>query len=724
MIRSSIFQSRAHSSVFMIRKNSGRRRRDPQPRRTSTTPLLLASLITATLSTGLFTPAQAVQQNATDRRNEAASIIMAEDASAEQRLGAARTLLRERRLAPLVEALSPVAPSASALAVAAAVRDVASPNAGGTDSPPPEELLRPLIASLERARDADKAAIIEALGAYATRDAIRAVIACIGADQPAPVRLAAFSALRRQTGREDLGTDVARWTSWWNEVQWLPEGEWRSLLARAQATRAARLDLERNALAERVVETHRRLFAATPHTDRSPLLAQMMRDELLGVRRLAFELADRELLNARPLGESVLTAVAERLKDDSPEIRAAAATLAGNLAGGAIHSRILDALSVELDPIAATAMLSVAARRPDDAGILLALKWLDSGLIASAPAAELLLAAAERGLLTSPAVRNEVRRVVRRQLESTAAPVLIRLVGAIGEPEDHRRLAEMLVSAPLESRLAAADALTPIPQSFDRLMNAARKNPELHAMARRAITLHRPTAEGWLLMRSLEGSSEQEARESLDRLAGQLGPREALRLAEALEDPADRAALLELRLGAMRERPDLLSTRNQLRLGAALAETRLQLGDPVGALEATEGLLESLPEQRFRASRRRVADARAASQLWLGRMEAPEVAEAPPAIWLEALERCIAAGLGHAFDLLSHIEGTMLERMTENEINRFRTIAAGFPAALRASGERSAPDGEPGADGPAPERGEGPDSTRIADGDDADQVPN
>ncbi|TVQ31205.1 MAG: hypothetical protein EA376_10050 [Phycisphaeraceae bacterium] len=720
-----IFQSRVHSSVLKNRKNSGRPSRAEGFVRRPRPAAILITLIATLTCQGLFAPVVEARQNTDERNQDAAATLLAEDATDEQRLAAARSLLVARRLPPLIEALSGEAPASSGIAVAAAIRQQRPTRVNGAVAGAPDELLQPLISLLERVDSSQhKVIALEALTVYPTRDAIRAVMSCIGTEHPAPVRLAAFNALRRQTGQEQLGTDVERWTNWWNEVQWLPEGDWRNLLARAQAQRAARLEQERNALADRIVETHRRLYAATPHTDRSPLLAQMMRDELPGLRRLAFELADRELLNARPLGESVLAAAVERLADDAPEIRAVAATLAGNLAGAVIHPRVLEALEREQDPQAATAMLSVAARRPDGAGVRVALKWLDSGHLAATPAAELLLAAAERGLLISPRERNAVRVAVRRRMETSPTPVLVRLLGVIGDSEDRDRVAEMLESPSLEIRLAAADALAPLPEWFDRIISVARNDPELHAMARRSITLHRPTAEGWLLLRSIDAATEQDARESLDRLSGLIGPREALRLAESLDDPGERVALLELRRNAAMERPGLISIRLQLRLAAALAEARLILGEPDGALEATDGLLESLPPEKYRSGRRRIAEARAAAHLWLGSLEAPEVAEAPPSLWLEALERCIADSLEHASDLLVHIEGALLEAMSESEIERFRTIVDRFPAALRATGEAAdAGDVDP-TERVTGETGRRPDSSRVADGDEPDQFPN
>jgi hypothetical protein len=174
--------------------------------------------------------------------------------------------------------------------------------------------------------EARLAAVNELLGEPG-RDAIGRLVRLLAAPLPAEVRAATIKALVARTGRDDLGANSEAWNTWWKEVSFLPEGDWRQRLAEAQSARAGRLQVQRDAAISRLGETLPRLHALTPPEERSDLIAGLIRDQIPEVSRLGLDLASRALLNAQPLGDPVRQAALQCLSHPSAEIRTAGARL-------------------------------------------------------------------------------------------------------------------------------------------------------------------------------------------------------------------------------------------------------------------------------------------------------------------------------------------------------------------------------------------------------------
>lgn len=675
--------------------------------------LALVALARAPLTPGAMaqTPAAAVQ--------DPVVVLVSAGRTAPERLAAASALLAMGDVAALSGGLSPVASRETILAIAQAIAQRPETGADGAPVPPPDALRRPLIDALDRAAPDDRPALLAALGAFGTRDAVEAAIRYTDADSSPAVRAAACQALIRQTGRGDLAADCARWQTWWREVRTLDDDALRIRLLQAQAARARRAAGQRDALSQRLADTLRQLYAATPQADRAALLIAMMADELATVRRVAFDLADRELLNARSLGENVAAAALDRLTDPIPDLRAAAARLAGNIGSPEVMERVLAVLPGETEPTAAASMLGVAARRPSAALADVALRWLEGESTASSAAADALAGMAEGGLLTDADTRARALRISRSRDVATSPPAMVRLLAALGESADRDRIVPLLKSPDEATRLAAADALAGWGDRVYALVAAATSDPTLQPAAARALTAFRPTAEGYATLSALPATTPDRARQARLRFAEALPPAELLRAAPAAPDDAERAAMLARVLDDPRTDPATAPV--VARLLVDLAESRLALDDAAGALVALErlnGQAVTLPPTLIAA----VDRARLLALIRLNRLADAAAAPGDAGCWLDGLELCVQQNLPQTRAVQKAIAARFSDRLTSEQARRLDRLTArvGPPpedGAKAGVGDESGAGSSPQTEAPtSPPKtgGEGPGADGIA----------
>ena len=469
--------------------------------------------------------------------------LLREGATREEREASAAALLSEERLAPLRRAL--VNESGSLGDAASAARAAIARGAGS-------EAALGLLEEASAGSGSDAAAAAGVFSSWTHREAVRAAVRVMrGAIEEGRSAVAQASAqsLERMTGRRCDARDPSAWLAWWSDAEWLPEAEWRGALAAAHRERWLETRAEREALAERVLELSERLHAELEPDQRAGLLEEMLRSPRREERIGGLRLIERALLNGRAVDPRLAEATALMLGDDSPEIRQLAARSLLRFASGPGSEAAAARLGEERDGATAATLLNLALRGSATAALAEdAEPWLGDAA-AGEPAARLILAALERGRSPGEAFESRVRERAARAIETSLSPALIGLLGAVGGPGDHDRLAALLAER-LEGAeaTAAALALETAPGGLARLAAALDSTPELGPVVAEALSRGAGGLSTYRFLASLEGVPEATRRESLERAWGRLTDEEAVEAASVTAPASLRAALVRSRL--------------------------------------------------------------------------------------------------------------------------------------------------------------------------------
>lgn len=481
------------------------------------------------------------------------------------------------------------------------------------------------IAADPSANPEARVAAVNELLADPARDAIGRLVRLLGTPLPQEVRAATIRALIDRTGRDDLGANTEAWTSWWKEVSFLPEGEWRQRLAEAQSARAARLQVQRDAAIGRLGETLPRLHALTPPEERSDLIAGLILDQIPEVSRLGLDLASRALLNAQPLGDSVRQAALQRLAHPSPEIRAAGARLLEHLDPVEASEAAAAALAAEHDERAAQALLRLMTLQPQPSAVAPALAWLSRVGGARDGAADALVSMSESGMLS---VRDRERTLaaLRALAVDAWSPALVRLLGAIADADaDLSLLVEITTTTVGAPRDAAMEALVASDAGLAMAEAAVRSRPALVEALARAVSVRRASAAGfWAFLRC--AGEERLTHRSTPTALHALEPNDVEAAAMLFTDAVERDLFLTLWLNGA---PGAAPHPDAARIWMSAARTRLALADGVGAIEALE---------QAGATGERARDWRAAALILSGCPDHAAQYSRDPELWLRTLE--------------------------------------------------------------------------------------
>jgi hypothetical protein len=475
------------------------------------------------------------------------------------------------------------------------------------------------------------------------------------------VRDAAFRALARLSGRDDLGRDRGLWLVWWKEAESLTEGEWRRRLADVHARRADLAAADRDALVDRLTRTLSRLYLQAPAEERGDLLASMLSDPVSRVRDLGFELAGRELASAGRLSPAVGAAALALLQAPDPATRASAAVLVRRLATDEARDPITQALLRETDDVAAEALARAALRWPDGRLADAALQWASRPGPAREEAMDLVEALARVGVL-GIARTERTLSLVRSLDDASMNPAACAFLARFGTDADIERLVPLLRSQDPALRLAAARALMQNDDSLPAILEATLEHRELAQTAADAAIIWRADATSYrLLAPLLWGGSQQEPDPALLRLARSL-PSQDLRQVAQESPRAQKMLLLEVltepeRVVADRGFADRAATIAEG--GATLSEMVLEGGDPAEAL----ALLERLRTVEAHAEPARLAALRTSAYLALGRLDAAAELNAPLAAWMRGLS--LSSGKPHARDLAREIARRFESELTD-----------------------------------------------------------
>lgn len=530
----------------------------------------------------------------------------------------------------------------------------------------PDQFATLLIESLADAKMDSTGEIIWALGFFSSREAVRGLLDALADEKAGAFDAEIFAALVQQTGKDDLGADLDVWTTWWEQVEWLTEGDWRQRLLANHRARATRLDTSVAELESQLGDVFRRLHASTPD-DRSRIVEELLLSETHQLRVLGLDLASRALLNAEPLDDAVGRAALFSLNDPDPMIRAATAQLLSALELPEIAIAARKSLQLETNAGPAAALLTLSARWPNEQTTRAATRWLenDDPIVREAAAAHL-LSAANHGLLDDPAYRRPSLDALRRTRLDELGAAAVRLLGLIGEEEDRRASFTLLDDENSARRVVAAQSLIDWPSSTERLVAAAEKHTDVVSSAVRALAQHRPKASSvlWAMRQRSAAASEpasQEALSSFEALVSALPPGELRALIRSLriKDVACRPLVTAL----FNAQPSaLLSTPDRVGAFLELAELCLDRADPESASRALEAVAGSAAPDE--AQRRRLTFLTSA---WRGSLTDAARADADPQLWLEAIRRISPASPERAAELVHAFEEQFRAVLSEDD---------------------------------------------------------
>ncbi len=531
--------------------------------------------------------------------------------------------------------------------------------------------------------DADQTRAIAALGAVRARDSAQALVRALCAAESPERRDAACAALVRCTGRNGFGADCRAWNDWLARAMTAPDLDWMREQSVAQADRADALARQLTATTARIVDVLRKSYIDAPSAeDRCKLLIAWLADDLPEVRRLSFELINRELANARQIDPRVALATLKLVADPMPDLRARGADLAFSLGPEGAGDAVAKALLTETDPLVAAALLRAATRWPSTMTADVVLEWSEADPDAGARGSPTAIRTARRAALDAsaalagvdkltPAGASRVLSVLRRMPDAELGGAGCALLTRLGSDEDRTRVVEMLQSPVLKP--AAADGLAADARGVPVLIGAAANDASLFPIAARAVTRWSPSSISFARLAALPAPTPEALRDGLLQLAAALDSDDLLAAARSSSDPTLREALLS-RLAAApgSRRPWTAGATGADPAHAAglllLAQTRLDLGQPSGAIAALEAL-SSVPnsvDPAVRASMLTIA------LLWLNRIDEAASAGSGPEAWLDGLRR--AASQPHARDIAAAIRTRFGATLTSEQTARLNDI--------------------------------------------------
>jgi len=316
------------------------------------------------------------------------------------------------------------------------------------------------LATDTRGDTAQRIRAILALGRYREKSVAGTLIDLTDIDQPSGIRQSAFKALAVLTGIDWFGGDRTRWADWYNEARRLNDARWHRHLVENFTRRAAEGNARRQELEDRLLESQRALYRTTAPDDRAAVLAYMLGDPLLPIRRLGMDLVQQRLVQGQAFDATLIEALRGRLSDESPDIRERAALRLRDLGDQAsadiVATRLADGSEQVAEVIHAGLRLLATMPRATAADRALALLARED-LRADAAGA---LAAMHHAELLSRKQADKARRQLREALEddATPAPQEIALLAAIGDTDDWNRIAGWVDHPSPSIRAAAAAA--------------------------------------------------------------------------------------------------------------------------------------------------------------------------------------------------------------------------------------------------------------------------
>ncbi|MCB9846628.1 MAG: hypothetical protein H6811_11670 [Phycisphaeraceae bacterium] len=499
----------------------------------------------------------------------------------------------------------------------------------------PEGLWRSIAMFALSAPPAQRPLVLGAVASFRTPDAALLLFRFTSEEEAPEVREAAFAGLTRLTGHAEFGTDPDQWSRWLIINSRLPERQWHAELIRGLSQQIALSARQARDATRRLVAVYRQLWIRTPVAERSKFLADLLRDDIDDLRSLAVELTRQELADSNALEPVVAETAISLLSTPRPAARIDGASLVNLLAPADGGPAVLEALRKEGDPRVAEALLQAAIRWPTPEARESALRWLESGGRAAPVAADLLWSLHRAGVMASGPDRARILQALRFMPPEAINGGGCRLLVALGDEVDRRRVTSFLQSDRVPLRLSAANALISRPDSLSQVLSGASQDPVLVEAAIRGVRTHIPNADGWLALEPLIAVGGDAVRDAQAQLAAGMTLADRLRVVQSLASDPERIDSLLSITPLQQARPAADAAAEQWSLFAdlvcELGSARIALGHFPQAAEA----LALIPDEHVTE---RASNLLATSQILQGEFESAE--PAPSAVWLSALDRC------------------------------------------------------------------------------------
>jgi len=328
-----------------------------------------------------------------------------------------------------------------------------------------------LVATAARDRSeppAQRVGPISALAAFRSRDAAIQLMAMLQDPEPQPPEIVAATgaSLEQLTGLP-YGAEADQWLRWWDKLKDEPIENWLRVMVLHLSTRTAELEREnhlqtreRQEIALRLTTTLRELFLVMGADEQIARLPNLLGDDLAPVRAFALGRVERRLRDSERIPEAVQAKLAERLADtdELPTSRLLAARLLNELNYQGTSYLVAAAIVEETDAAIAVGYMEIMAKRPSPTALPQVLIWLNDSTAGDAAGDALWTMIVREMVATDDAiVRRSVRQALQWQTEPT--PQLIRLLAAIGDDADRKRVEELLDAQDDDLRRAAAEGL-------------------------------------------------------------------------------------------------------------------------------------------------------------------------------------------------------------------------------------------------------------------------
>lgn len=565
-----------------------------------------------------------------------------------------------------------------------------------------EQLFPMIVKRFQTASVDELPRLLTSLGGFRSRVAARLALTYTQGDVDAETAAAAFGALIRISGREELGSDVQEWSSWLAAADSLSELEWQRSLIESLAAQADREKLKRREAVGELSDIYRRLHVATPTQDRSTLLISMLKSPLVEVRDLGFELIQREVSETGRLDERVGDAAVGLLLDNNPKVRGLAAVLIRQVAPPSAAGVIVTALDRESDPRAASDLLLAATRWPSRDSVAAVLKWLERESDAQDAAIEACLRFSKAGEL-SKAESQRVLRVIRTRPLNSLTPAGVSLLIELGDKSDRDATLPLLTASAPAVRTATGESLLWYSEYQDQIIAAAQVYDDLMPIAARTVMVHTPDATRFRSVAALPASTS-EARLNALLLLASIMP--ATQVLDVLSDPQIqdplRSGLLATLTSPTRVMSEGVIPQNlaAIKQGILLsAMDDLNRGDSVGALAVLDTPVIAEDSQESAEA----GAIRLSALLGLGRIsEAQRVGalnEYPLQAYLRGFE--LAKSSSYAPDVARLVMDRCAKKLDETQVAMLqRAIKLGVGASTNAVEELVAGPPAPPSDAP------------------------
>lgn len=607
------------------------------------------------------------------------------------------------RLLPVIEAMSePAEPPAKLLepavtAIQAAPADVVEPLA----------ILLAKYGDQARQRLADcaldasasttaRSACIRALAQFTTREVGDVLIALINPrrDEPAPIRAAAYDALRRFSGL-DLGDTYQPWREWWNEDRDRSREEWAEAVTRRMLDRIGQLERQNADLGRRYGELLRELYRALPLEAQLARLPQDLADPLVSAREFAMARVARLLRDSVPVSPPIQAELRNRLADASAPVRLQAVQLLDEMASPNLAELVAARLPEETDRPVLRAYLDVLANRAHRPALPAILARLqDQELRPAAATAVWGLARQVRLSDDERALAAEALKAVRQPAE-TASPAVDRALVTVGQEGDSADLIALLDSAEPDHRAAIAEGL--VARGMRQPLLDRANDAVIYPYALQSVAAEAPTLSNFRVIIGLappEGMTDLWS-ESVRQLARNADPEpdviiEADRLLERAPYADARLRQMVLLRAAVLP-PDAMLPEQRAQILRRLTPILFELREALRAYELLEtmGDLTNYPE---------LATLKFTAALRAGRFENAFEMQPDPSQWIAEM----GAIAGPRPELAERIRGEILRRFEGNLSSR-QLLALGVNRPEGAPGETptgsSSDDGSATADG-------------------------